>query len=121
MPRINRATYWLLLALFIAGFAIAWISLHPRHLPITVAFVLLSQSRLHDIGRTGWFSVGFFIPGIVLETLLHPAEGAVGGGALVEIALLVLAILAGLSFLGVIPGQPGANRFGRPSGRGLRW
>ena len=121
MQRVNRTTYWLMLALCAGAFAIAWIFFHLAHLPMTVAFVLLSVGRLHDIGRTGWLAIGLFVPGVLLETLLlRSGEAVMAPGTLVEIALLALAILAGLLFLGTIPGQPGANKFGGPPGQGLK-
>jgi uncharacterized membrane protein YhaH (DUF805 family) len=62
------------------------------------------SKRLHDRGRAGWW--GFLIVWALIEAWPRPASWL--GWA----AVLVLA--ATLFDLGLMPGEPGANRFGPP-------
>jgi len=115
--RINRTTYWFtvigLAALFYA--ACLLLSWAPQ---IALAAVLISIPRLHDIGRTGSWSLILFVPGIFAQLAFSPGvDGAFTGARVVEILSFVL--LAGaLVLLGLVPGQPGANSYGEPSGVG---
>nr|WP_232793115.1 DUF805 domain-containing protein [Caulobacter hibisci] len=115
--RINRATYWAIVAVAIAAALISSL-VFKRPLPAAqVVLLIAAVPRLHDLGRTGWWAGGFFIA----ETAL------ILGGAFVlppqpfQTALgLVVLLLAGLLiWLGAMPGKSADNRFGPPPPRGL--
>lgn len=76
------------------------------------AFWLQLVRRLHDLGRGGWWTVGF----LVAETAI-----ALGASAPTSPAWLGwlpgLFVLATLIALGALPGRRGENRFGAPPRR----
>ena len=77
--------------------------------------------RLHDIGRTGWYALGLWIAEVELEIRLFPYRPppfieVPTVGTMVLAAVVVGAIV----WLGIIPGQPGANKFGPPGPPGLK-
>lgn len=65
------------------------------------------SKRLHDRGRAGWW--GFLIVWALVEAWPRPASW-IGWAA-------VLVLAATLVDLGLLPGQPGANRFGPNPGK----
>ena len=90
-----------------------WASGWPRRLTgWAVLLVLLFSGcclvarRLHDLGRSGWWTAGVW--GLFVLAWGEP-RGPIGSGCAVIMGLLALA-LAGL------PGQRRANRFGPPLG-----
>jgi len=110
--RINRATYWLLLGGFAAFYVIvSMIGVRPPRIGEGL-LIFLCVPRLHDLGKSGWWVV---IPlsielGAVIVAIaaFSGEEGYVllGGAALIIAGFIVV--------LGLIPGQPRANRFGEP-------
>lgn len=113
--RINRATYWLAIALIMAfAFVISFFSAAGSGMWVVVAMVYIM--RLHDLGRTGkWvllvFAVQFAaaIAVIAIDASLHP----------IGLALVTLASLAFTIWLGSLKGQPHANQYGQPPGPGI--
>lgn len=77
-----------------------------------IILVVLAIPRLHDIGKSGWWAGGVFLAEIVLVTvsllLLPPAF------AMMPLALFVVIVFGLLIWLGAIPGQPEANKYGEP-------
>lgn len=112
MERIGRTPYWLLLGLESVALAGVWIffSVGP---PIGMAVVLPTVSRLHDIGRSGWWALGLFVPGVQVQTLFATGPELFPGSKLIAIIASVL-LVGTLVVIGALPGQPGANRFGAP-------
>jgi uncharacterized membrane protein YhaH (DUF805 family) len=100
------------LTLAAAVFAAAWI--YYSALPqIAVVVIMSTIPRLHDIGRSGWWAVGFFIAGAHVQSLFLAGPEIFPGSNL--IAIILAAMLVGaLVVLGALPGQPGANKFGAP-------
>jgi hypothetical protein len=83
-----------------------------------IILVLLAVPRLHDIGKSGWWAGGVFLAEIVLATvaaLLLPAQFA-----MMPLAIFVVIVFGLLIWLGTIPGQPGANKYGEPPRFGWR-
>lgn len=80
----------------------------------TVIFIRLYASRLHDIGRSGWWQVLLYAAQILAGILLATAAGW-------DLEMVVAAVLAlQLIFTGLlaaIPGQVGPNRFGPAPGQ----
>lgn len=81
-----------------------WAAVPPRALVGYCALCLLSL-RLHDIGRSGWWSWLIVATAILARALEGPAA-------------LVMAIAGGLALLALLlrPGQNGLNRHGPPAG-----
>ena len=80
--------------------------------------VAIGVPRLHDIGRSGWIVLGVIALEICIVVVAAVVGGdtdaiLIGGG----IATLVIALLA--IWLGCIPGQPHANRWGPPPAPGV--
>jgi len=83
--------------------------------------ILVCIPRLHDIGRTGWFALGLFIAELQVDVQLFPYRSlrlieAPTTGAIV----LAVGLVAAVVCIGLIPGQPGANKFGPPCRPGLK-
>jgi uncharacterized membrane protein YhaH (DUF805 family) len=115
--RINRATYWIIVGVAIAAALISGV-VFKRPMPAAqVVLLIAAVPRLHDLGRSGWWAGGFFIPetalifggGFVLSP--QPYQSALG------VAVLLLAGL--LIALGALPGKAADNRFGPPPPKGL--
>jgi uncharacterized membrane protein YhaH (DUF805 family) len=115
--RINRATYWLLVAFGIA--AIGLLSyLGRRSSVMEIAVVAIGVPRLHDIGRSGWIAGAV----IAAEIAAVVAVVALGGGVQaiqVTAAAIVLVMLLLAIWLGVVPGDPGPNKWGPPPAAGI--
>jgi uncharacterized membrane protein YhaH (DUF805 family) len=80
----------------------AWAGWIVYPLLLFPAACLLSK-RLHDRGRAGWW--GFLVVWALIEAWPRPSN------AFGYTAMAVLAVT--FVDLGLMPGQPGANRFGR--------
>jgi uncharacterized membrane protein YhaH (DUF805 family) len=112
--RINRKTYWLATGIvFAIAITLAYIPGMQRGVGslTTVLFIRIFASRLHDVGRSGWWQLvlyGAQLPAIILV-------GAVGGqpiSVMVGVGLLIQLIFTFV--LGTLPGDREANRFGAP-------
>ena len=108
--RLNRATYWALLA-FVALIYIA-LSLTSNH-PGGVQegfIVFICGPRLQDIGKSGWLAlwlIGIEFAGLGIGAALSTLNSFV---ICADVAQLIMAGL--MIWLGCIPGDEGANRFG---------
>ncbi|HEY5758631.1 MAG TPA: DUF805 domain-containing protein [Steroidobacter sp.] len=111
--RIARQTYWLgVLPFAILGIATAEYTKRGGQIPFelfaTVGLLswwpqgMLISKRLHDVTLSGWWAVLFFIAPFIAEFAGYP-----------ELSDRVLmAGLATLFGLGLLPGARGPNRFG---------
>ena len=116
--RINRATYWLAYLVFmVAVSALAYIG--KLNGGMEIMMVLIGVPRLHDIGRSGWL-VG---AAILAEVVIVVAVAIVATVDTVEIvAGFIFLVIAALGiWLGTIPSQSIANRWGEPPGPGIRF
>ena len=115
--RINRAVYWLIVCVAIAMYVVIDLVARKPTGVSEVVLVFLCVPRLHDIGRSGW---------LVLWPILFEVGGAIAAFTLLPLAtataamgVVVLVIATLLIWLGCIPGQPTANKFGDPPTPGL--
>jgi len=110
--RFNRATYWALmgLALVLTALLIAVTGADLR-VPEYV-WALLCIPRLHDIGKSGWFfliAIAVEIFGTVVSLSMLSGDAVVVG-----LGITALLVVAPMVLLGLIPGDPQANRYGPP-------
>lgn len=116
--RFGRTDFLIMLAvLALVYFAVSWAEAKsmPWAMLIGVAIGGVFPFRLHDLGASGWWA-----------TL--PGGASLSCSVALRHEFLIFAALAGALFVGItiglaiLPGQPGANRFGPPPGRffGLR-
>ncbi|WP_448664995.1 DUF805 domain-containing protein [Sphingomonas sp. CJ20] len=112
--RIGRGEFWA----FAAGFAVIgalllWlVDIEPAGFA-GAAVVSAVVPRLHDLGRTGWWAalpLGCAAIVLILGSLWIVPRPVV----LAAFVVLGSAFLAWLVVLGILPGQPGRNRFGPP-------
>lgn len=89
-------------ALFMVVFGIALLAM-------LTGSVINAIRRLHDLGHTGWW-MALFIPLQLVLVLAAHGEGE--GSGYVFSGLQGLLNLGLLIWLGCIPGQPDANRYG---------
>ena len=118
--RVSRRRYWITIAVMLGSYAALSLLAGVGRLdgvPFAVVF-MLSRGRLHDIGLSGWWSLGAMPAAVVLEltrenlpllgySLLHglsPPVGALLCGLALTVGLLV--------WLGIEPGEPPDNRYG---------
>jgi len=74
--------------------------------------VLMCVPRLHDLGKSGWWvaiPIGIELIAIGVAIAVFSPEGAY-----IVFGTVFLAIAGFIVVLGLIPGQPHANRFGDP-------
>jgi uncharacterized membrane protein YhaH (DUF805 family) len=139
--RCNRMAllYWaggvLILQVLLIGLFMA-VDVDPRHplvQALNLAFVWMAFSatakRLHDIGSSAWWALGFFliwmagclVVGLVVFFAIGP--DALDPGTMAYMGLLGIfgaPVLYALVWLHAKPGEAGANRFGaEPAGLGL--
>ncbi len=72
-----------------------------------------SVTRLHDMGRSGWWLVPLYAVGLIGSGIaqLARAPGPQAGNELFGLIGLVVSLLP-LIYLGAFPGQPGVNEYG---------
>jgi len=113
--RINRATYWLAIALIMAfAFVISFFSAAGGGTWVVAAMVYIM--RFHDLGRTGkWVLLvfGAQAAAAIAVSLSDESLHSIGLG------LVTLASLAFTIWLGSLKGQPHANQYGQPPGPGI--
>ena len=115
--RLNRAGYWLAFGIITLGLVVLQI-VGARHAAISeVVLAILCVPRLHDIGRSGWFvliGIAIEAAGLAIGFAFFPVAqvpAVLGAAMLVIIGLLI--------WLGTIPGEADANRWGEPPAPGL--
>jgi uncharacterized membrane protein YhaH (DUF805 family) len=112
--RINRAWYWL-------GFAVIFALLSTVNmLGIGQAvLVIICIPRLHDLGKSGWWvsaPLALEVVGALAAALSLPRETAETViGSIPPIIFLLFV------WLGAVPGENTANRFGDPPAPGLQF
>jgi uncharacterized membrane protein YhaH (DUF805 family) len=100
----------------ILGLAIAFtIARHfdPKATIGEFLIVLVCVPRLHDIGRSGWWAGGAIAGEVVIMLALLAATHSMKA-TMIGMGLYVLVCAGLMVVLGLIPGQPGENRFGPP-------
>jgi uncharacterized membrane protein YhaH (DUF805 family) len=115
--RTNRASYWLSLA--ILAVLLTLVALYNPSLARVneVVLIFLCVPRLHDIGRSGWWTLGIFAIELVGALV---GFGLFHGEASVQVMGGFVLIIFGIVFwLGFLPGVTEANQFGDPPAPGL--
>lgn len=111
--RGNRTEYWTIIGLFtVLGAVLPGMSAAAATGPMLVFTI----RRLHDFGQSGWWSllpIGVAIPA-TLAILVMPAAAPLLHAALIMCGVMFTA------FVGLMPGDAAANRFGDPPPSGLR-
>ncbi len=113
--RINRKAYWLSVGALCAlavGFSYVLGSQHGLSTLMTVFFIRIFASRLHDFGRSGWWQLVLY--GTQLGVIIFLTKDGQPTDGLVGVALLIQFVFTAV--LGLIPGNRDANRFGPPPG-----
>lgn len=117
--RINRLTYWIGIAVIAAVF-IALNMISTKQVPVR-EFVLAAVCipRLHDIGKSAWWAGGLFLLEIAISvgSIFFLPQSV----AMLPIGIFVLVVAGLMVWLGFIPGQPEANRYGGVPARGLSY
>ena len=110
--RMNRATYWLCLAILVAVVAImSVIGIRPPRIGEAM-LMLMCVPRLHDLGKSGWWvliPIGIELVAIVAAIAMFSTEDAY-----IVFGAVFLVVAGFIVVLGLIPGQPQVNRFGEP-------
>ena len=114
--RINRATYWLCIAVLLAlGVAASIFNVSAGG--ISLAFAIPYILRMHDLGWTGkWVLLVYvlqFACGIAMAVTLSPDSLLVGLG------VVGLAVSAWIILLGSLRGQAAPNSYGEPPPPGI--
>ena len=117
--RTSRPTYWLTVGICVLLYGVIYL-VTGDHMSISeVVLMIVCIPRLHDIGKSGWWAgsvllAEFALLALALATLsLEQATQAMGIFVFVVAGLMV--------WLGCIPGQPFANKFGEPPAPGFLW
>lgn len=141
--RIRRSEFWIgWLVIFAVNALLGWV-IPLLSILLIYPTVCIFSKRLHDMGKTGWLQLipvvvwCVAVPVAVLglgaafitaaavgdadyqEVADALAAGGAAGFALFGAMALVAALVVQLVFflwVGLSPGQPGENRFGKPSG-----
>lgn len=117
--RINRATYFMLLAALVGMTVVIAVAMPDGRLPGELMLAFIVIPRLHDLGRSGWYALGILlieIVGLVVILSQLPFDQTSVGIGIMAIVMLVVAI-----GLGLVPGQAGPNRFGAQPKPGIQW
>jgi uncharacterized membrane protein YhaH (DUF805 family) len=113
--RMNRATYWASIGIFVATTIVIGLFTSTRSVWLEAMLVVFGVPRLRDLGRTGWLIViplAFEFGAVIADvSQLLPTNTASTASGIVLWGAAVL--------LGVIPGQRGSNRFGGPPASGV--
>jgi len=110
--RMNRATYWSILGgMVVFVVVVAAFGVRPPRIAEGL-LIFLCVPRLHDMGRSGWWVLiplsAELVALVVTFTAFRSDDASmIFGGVFLAIAMFV-------AVLGLIPGQPHANRFGEP-------
>lgn len=109
--RINRTTYWALVAMIVAITVIARLLIGDTARVSEVVLLWIAVPRLHDIGRSGWWAggvLGIEVAGVIVTLVTQPSLAGVQLAA--GIFVLLLGVL--MIVLGCLPGEPEANDYG---------
>lgn len=134
--RIGQGQFWIgFLILFVGGILIHLVPIAGTlvWLLSTYCWVCLFSKRLHDMGKSGWLQVWFYLFdlmaiaalivggfGSILAAVLTGGQVAwgllAGGVGLLFLAICAIALskLLLVLWLGLSPGQAGDNRYGPP-------
>jgi uncharacterized membrane protein YhaH (DUF805 family) len=115
--RINRATYWVAFGVLATIYVVLNLMSSKQVAVREVALVVLSVPRLHDVGKSAWWAGAAFIleVAVVLTAFtILPIQWA-----LVASGVFVIVLAGLLIWLGIISGQPAANRYGEPPASGI--
>ena len=111
--RVDRKTLWIGAGV-LAGLTLLCVFL-PAKIQIVrfilfLGWIVLYGQRLHDFGRSAWWQ------GLIYLAMLAVGVGLVFAGVNWELATAgaYLPQLAFTIWLGLVPGDPGPNRFGAP-------
>ena len=140
--RISRQPFWIgALILFVVGFVLKWIPVvNLLTIVLIYPWVCLYSKRLHDMGKSGWLTVAPFIV-MILAVIIAlvvggagalaamgmnqndpaAAASAIGGLGLAGVIVLLgfLVCFGFMLWIGLTPGEPGANQYGpSPKGEG---
>jgi uncharacterized membrane protein YhaH (DUF805 family) len=115
---MNRPTYWLCYLLFMA--VVSVLAYLGKLTGVMEAAMLgLGVPRLHDIGRSGWIVVG--VIGIETAVIFGVAATGASVDAVLITAGVIFLVIASLGvWLGLIPGQAEANKWGEPPLPGIQ-
>lgn len=117
--RINRATYWLCFGIVVVVLGLL-VYIGKLNGGMEMAMIVVGVPRLHDIGRSGWLvgaaigaeiliMVGLLFAGASVDTI------EVSGG-LIALSITILGV-----WLGIVRGQPVANKWGEPPNAGIQF
>lgn len=135
--RIGRQSFWIAVLILIgANVVLSWIPLINIIAGLAVLYcsICVYSKRLHDMGKSGWLQVApiiavFVLMGVAVASAGSMAamgafsgnDGVATGAAVGGVGLVMgaggLAMLIGLGFLlwvGLTPGEAGANKYGEP-------
>ena len=132
--RSSRKEYWASIGLLLfVGIVLTLLHVDGASAATTFLWIIVWSRRLHDIGKSGWFTLapivlmvvvsigGFLLGGDALMDALRYSEAGKGPvsdrGAYLFLGLVLalLAIQAGFTiWLGAKAGDAGSNRFGPP-------
>ncbi|MCR5877164.1 DUF805 domain-containing protein [Phenylobacterium sp. J367] len=115
--RANRKEYWLYFAvLFAAILALDQVGLEVAGGGLVGCLVVVWIPRLHDLGRSGWWSPAILLAQLALGLIAYLTVGETTGGTVARILVTFVPIIV----LGIIPGESQENRFGPPPQPGWR-
>lgn len=109
--RINRTTYWALVAMLVAITVIARLLIGDTARVSEVVLLWIAVPRLHDIGRSGWWAggvLGIELAGVIVTLAVLPSVAGVQLAA----GLFGLLVIVLMIVLGCLPGEKEANDYG---------
>lgn len=117
--RINRATYFLCLAILTVIWGLA--SVYKVRIPGEILVALVAIPRLHDIGKSAWWAGGALLLEIAVVFVALPFAISAKQPEIVAMAggLLVVALWGVMILLGCIRGNDGVNKYGAPPPPGV--
>lgn len=111
--RASRREYWLWCGPLLPAILVLSAVAPILGTVLSIALLIPTIRRLHDLGRSGWWIAGFNASTNAMAMLGAGVEG--DAGAVLAIIAGVI-YLGGLIALGCVPGQPEGNAYG-PSSR----
>lgn len=121
--RINRATYWTnLLGILVITSLLVYSGIVGERGgsgAVEVVLAILAGTRLHDIGVSAKYALAGAVVHFLLAILILARLGIEQG--LTPLGLLNLVFLVLLVWLGLVPGEKGANEWGPQPPDGINW